>query len=174
MIPENIDEKDFKYALPQDDWFISRKREIEQFVNKCKIKAGLERYEIEVNYLLLFNIFIRIDERSDYYKYFHSKEEVMKMSLEKEVALTAYWITKYKPFCLKNVKQEEDFYFTYKCTISDVLATMLIVFFLCKREPTLKNFFTEKKINTLIYDLFNRDISKEAMIMYVESFVKIA
>ena len=173
MIPEKIDEKDFKYALPADEWFICRKREIEEFVKKCKNKAGLEGYEIEINYLLLSNVFIRIDERSDYYKYFHSKEEVMRMSLEKEVALTAYWITKYKPFCLKNVEQEEDFYYTYKCSISEVLATMLIVFFLCKRDASLKKYFTEKKINTLLYDLFNRDISKEAMIMYVESFVKI-
>ena len=172
MIPKEIDEKCFKYKLPPNDWLIIRKREMEDFVKQCKVKANLDKYEIKINYILLLNVFLRVDERSDYYKYFHSKDEVMNMSLEKELALTVYWITKYKPFCLKNVKQEEDFYLSYKCTISDVLAVMLIVFFLCKRDPNLKKFFTGKKIDTLIYDLFNRDISKEAMIMYVESFAK--
>ena len=174
MISENIDEKDFKYQLPSDEWLIKRKRELEKFVAICKEKANLNEYEIEINYLLLHNVFIRVDERADYFKYFHSETKSMTISQGKEAALEAYWIYKYKPFRLKSIAQEEEFYSLYKCTINEVIAAMLIIFFLCAEETKLKKYFNENKINTLIYDMFNRDISKEAMIMYVESFLPAA
>ena len=160
MIPGDINEEDFKYQLPPNEWFIEQKRKLENFIKICKEKANL--------------IFIRVDERTDYFRYFHSETESMTISQEKEIALDAYWICKYKPFRLKSVDQEEEFYSFYRCSINEVIATMLITFFLCKKNSKLKKYFNENKINTLIYDMFNRDISKEAMIMYVESFTPAA
>ena len=174
MIPGDINEEDFKYQLPPNEWFIEQKRKLENSIKICKEKANLNDYEIEINYLLLLNIFIRVDERTDYFRYFHSETESMTISQEKEIALDAYWICKYKPFRLKSVDQEEEFYSFYRCSINEVIATMLITFFLCKKNSKLKKYFNENKINTLIYDMFNRDISKEAMIMYVESFTPAA
>ena len=103
--------------------------------------------------------------------YFHSETDSMHMSLEKEIALEAYWISKYQPIRIKSIKEEEQFFFKYRVTISDVIAAMLIIAFLIDHDEKLDSFFDAKRINTLVYDIFNRDISKEAMIMYVESFV---
>ena len=118
------------------------------------------------------HIFVRIDERKDYFMYFHSEDDSMHMSLGKEIALEAYWISKYKPLRMKQIEDEVEFTKKFKVTISDVIAAMLIIAFLIDKDETLDDYFTEKKINTFIYDIFNRDISKEAMIMYVESFLR--
>lgn len=172
MKPYALEEKDFKYSLPNENWFVDCRRHMDEFVSKLMNKVDFENYEIETNYIALGNVFIRLDERADYFLYFHSTDEPMHMSCEKEVALIAYWVVKYKPFRVKTITREEDFYCEYKCSISDVIAAMLIVSYLCEKNSDFKDFFTAKKINTLIYDLHNRDISKESMIMYVESFVK--
>ncbi len=171
MKPSNLGDNEFQYTLPSDEWLIDRKREMEEFIEACKAKAGLTDYDIEINYLVLCNIFIRIDERTDYYQYFHSKEGVMNMSRDKGAALLAYWIVKYKPFRLKTMEQEERFFFHYKCTINDVIAAMVIVFYLYEKDSGVKKYFTEDKIELMFYDFYNRDISKEAMIMYVESYI---
>lgn len=171
MKPACIDEKDFRYCLPSNEWIIEYKRKIEDFITVSKVKADLADFDIEINYLMLCNIFIRIDERDDYFLYYHSKEEIMHMSCDKEIALLAFWIVKYKPFRIKTITEEERFYREYKCTINEMLAALLMVFYICDKVPSQKAYFTVKKINTLVYDLTNRDVSKEAMIMYVESFI---
>lgn len=170
MIPETITEKSFRYTLPKDAWFFKKLEEFTNFLDECKKKLEMENYEIEINHVLLFNIFVRIDERKDYFMYFHSEEDSMHMSLGKEIALEAYWISKYKPLRLKNFQDEIDFSIKFKSTINDVIAVMLIIGFLIDKNEKLDEFFTAKRIDTFIYDMFNRDISKEAMIMYVESF----
>lgn len=121
---------------------------------------------------MLCSVAIRVDERKDYYKYFHStKEATMKISRSKEIALLAYWIVKYKPFRIKSMGAEEEFYCTYRCSFNEVFAAMMIASFLVEVKVVQPDFFTANKLNTMLYDLFNRDISKEAMIMYVESFI---
>ena len=167
-----IAEEDFRYQLPEDEWLAKKIDEFEEFLEECKKKLELEKYEIEINHVLLINIFVRIDERKDYFMYFHSEDDSMHMSLGKEIALEAYWISKYKPLRMKRIDDEIDFTKKFKVTISDVVAAMLIIGFLIDKDITLDDYFTEKKINTFIYDIFNRDISKEAMIMYVESFLR--
>lgn len=171
MRPKEIDEKLFRYQLPSEEWLVDKYTEFEEFLVECKKKIEIEEYDIEINHVLLFNVFVRIDERKDYFMYFHSEEDTMHMSLGKEIALEAYWISKYKPFRIKSLKDEAEFVKKYKVSISDVIAVMLIIGFLIDKRDILDSYFTPKKINTLIYDLFNRDISKEAMIMYVESFL---
>lgn len=171
MIPEIIKEENFRYQLPNDDWLLKKTGEFEEILEECKKKLEIEDYEIEINYVLLLNVFVRIDERKDYFMYFHSEDDSMHMSLGKEIALEAYWFAKYQPLRIKDIEDEIEFTKRFKVTISNVLAAMLIIGFLIDKDKKLDAYFTAKKINTLIYDMFNRDISKEAMIMYVESFL---
>lgn len=171
MKPACISEEEFHYCLLTKEAVITSKREMDDFAQKVKKKLELDSYEIEVNYPLLLTIFIRVDERADYFMYFHSKEEVMHMSRRKEIALLAFWISKYKPFRLRTVEQEKQFFKYYRCSINEVMAVMLIIGYLCSEDEALKEFFTEKKLNTLIYDMFNRDISKEAIIMYMDAYL---
>lgn len=169
MRPACIDEKNFRYRLLSKQTVITNKREMVTFVSKVRKDLSLDAYNIEINYPLLCTIFIRVDERADYFMYFHSRERAMHMSRGKEIALLAFWITKYKPFRLETQEQESDFFRNYRCSINEVIAVMLMASYLCKKDVTLKTYFSEKRINTLIYDMFNRDLSKEALITYVES-----
>lgn len=171
MKPKEIDEELFRYQLPEEQWLLNKYTEFEEFLEECKKKIEIEEYDIEINYVLLLNVFVRIDERKDYFMYFHSDEDTMHMSLGKEIALEAYWISKYKPLRIKNLDHEIEFTKKYKVSVSDVIAAMLIIGFLIDKKYELDSYFTPKKIDTLIYDIFNRDMSKEAMIMYVESFL---
>ena len=55
---------------------------------------------------LISEIYKRIDQRADYYLYFHSDpEKPMKMSQAKEIALMAFWILKYKPCLCPQIKR---------------------------------------------------------------------
>ena len=172
MKPSSINENDFRYCLPEDEWLINKIVEFESFLTECKRILEIEEVEIEVNHVLMLNVFVRIDERKDYFMYFHSDNDSMHMSLGKEIALEAYWLSKYQPLRIKDFDEEIDFTKRFKVTVSDVVAALLIIAFLIEYKEELDVFFDEKRINTLIYDIFNRDISKEAMIMYVESFLK--
>ena len=173
MRSSSINQDDFIYFLPENEWLFKKIEEFEEFLPECQRILGIEELEIEVNHILLINVFVRIDERKDYFMYFHSvKDYSMRMSLGKEIALEAYWISKYQPIRLKNINDEIEFTISYRVTISDVIAALLIIAFLVDYDKELDVFFDAKRINTLIYDIFNRDISKEAMIMYVESFLK--
>lgn len=172
MLPKKIKENDFRYQFPSDEWLITYKRRIEEFINVCKnTMDDLGKLDIEINYLMLANIFIRINERADYFLYFHSRVDSMHMSCDKEVALLAFWIVKYKPFRIKGMSEEEQFYEDHGCSINEMLAALLMVFYICKKVPKMNKYFSEKKLRTLVYDLTNRDISKEALIMYVDSFI---
>lgn len=86
-----ISEEDFRYQLPSNEWLLNKYDEFEEFVRECKKKLEIEEYDIEINHILLFNIFVRIDERKDYFMYFHSEDDSMHMSLGKEIALEAYY-----------------------------------------------------------------------------------
>lgn len=128
MIPPTINEKDFRYRIPPIAELIAYKRKLEQLVGIYRERLGMEEYEVEINYPLLGSIVIRVDERKDYYKYFHSTEkEVMRMSRGKEIALFAYWIVKYKPFRVKGRAAAEDFYCAYKYSFNEIFAAMSII-----------------------------------------------
>ena len=173
MIPRTILESDFRYELPPDEELIAQKHQFEDNINQVIKKLNIPEYQVDLNYPLLGSIIVRVDERKDYYKYFHSSEDqIMRISRGKEVALAAYWIVKYKPLRIRGIEAEERFYREFKCSFNEVFAAMLIISFVEEVSDCYDGFFTDGKISTLIYDLYNRDISKEAMIMYVESFVK--
>lgn len=171
MISDSINENDFRYQIPSEADMIRKKRAIDDLVKSCCDRLEMD-VEVETNNCLLSNIIIRVDERKDYYQYFHSTENsVMKISRGKEIALLAYWIVKYKPFRIKDILQEEQFYLDYKCSFNEVFAASIIMSFIVEETDIDEDFFTPIKLGTMVYDLFNRDISKEAMIMFVEAFI---
>ena len=140
MRPESIAEEKFRYQLPEDEWLLKKVEEFEDFIKECKKKLEIEKYNIQINYVLLLNIFVRIDERKDYFMYFHSEDDSMHMSLGKEIALEAYWISKYKPLRITEIDNEVEFTKKYKVTINDVIAAMLIVGFLIDNDKKLDGY----------------------------------
>ena len=122
---------------------------------------------------IVCEIFKRIDQRADYYMYFHSDpKSPMKMSQTKETALMAFWILKYKPLSLPAYKANQLF-IEKNCTINEYFAVYCIASCACELSPRadILSCFTPKKINILVYNFMHRDISKEAMICYVDSLL---
>jgi len=124
---------------------------------------------------LVSDIFKRIHQRSDYYTYFHTKPnggQPMVMAETKHTALMAYWVIKYKPLSLPLVFAD-DLYQTKCCTINEYFAAFCI-FSLAKKYPRVgdvNTYFSPDNLNGIVYAFMHRDISKEAMILYVESLV---
>ena len=134
-------------------------------------KGFFEGYEYSIP--LIQEIYKRIDQRADYYLYFHSDpKRPMKMSQTKEVALMAFWILKYKPLFLP-LYRENNLFIQKNCTINEYFATFCIA--ACAKEISprddIVNYFSAKKIDILVYTFMHRDISKEAMICYVDSLL---
>ncbi|MDR1149408.1 MAG: hypothetical protein LBK66_12340 [Spirochaetaceae bacterium] len=153
-----------------------------QFLNEFKtlltdfnslFKGYFEGFEYSIP--LIQEIYRRIDQRADYYLYFHSNpESPMRMSQTKEVALMVFWILKYKPLSLPAHKANE--LFIHKnCTINEYFAIYCIISYAKKisSRSDIISYFCQKNIDVIVYSFMHRDISKEAMICYVDSLMNV-
>jgi hypothetical protein len=124
---------------------------------------------------LIYEIYRRIDQRADYYLYFHSDPKgPMKMSQTKEIALMVFWVLKYKPLSLPAHKA--DCLFIQKnCTINEYFAAYILFSYATKMSSRkdVEDYFCRKNNDILVYNFMHRDISKEAMIFYVDSLLNI-
>jgi hypothetical protein len=124
---------------------------------------------------LVSEIYKRIDQRADYYLYFHSDpEEPMEMSQAKEIALMAFWILKYKPLSLPANKANSLFH-RKNCTINEYFVAYCIASCAVELSPRedIIDYFSPPNNDVIVYNFMHRDISKEAMIFYVESLLNI-
>jgi len=177
MIPENIQEKDFRYRPVSPQYlYDSYNKYIEHFeLYKESMAKANEPYKSQIvtNVHILYQIIERIDERSDYYMYFHSSERhPMRMSQTKEIALFCYWLVKYKPLSFESMDDESHFFAENGCSINETYAAYALMSFIVGLNQDNERFFYDDSLVTLVYSLANRDISKEAFILYVESFIE--
>lgn len=128
--------------------------------------------EIRVNYPMLYRIVERIEQRRDYYLYFHSNHTyAMEMSEAKEAALFCYWFIKYKPLSFEGAMDEAQFFSDNSYTVNESYAAYFLSTFIIGLDEDNQKYFDEEAVSTLTYSLANREISKEALILYVESFI---
>lgn len=120
--------------------------------------------DVVVNPAIIGKICERIDQRKDYFMYYHSEEgNVMHMSHEKEIALWTYWVCKYKPVHFAKRSDDSLFFTLNGCTLSDAFAVYLMISVVCDNKPKRAKKFTPDRINDIFYDFTNRDFSKEAV-----------
>jgi len=96
------------------------------------------------------------------------------MSQAKEIALMAFWILKYKPLSLPGDKA--NFLFLRKnCTINEYFVAYCVASCAMELSPRkdIADYFSPANNDILVYNFMHRDISKEAMIFYVESLLNI-
>lgn len=172
MIPENIDEKDFRYTRVSNEdakeFYENFMDILESFMKFMDIKE-----DINVVRPVIGRICERVDQRKDYYLYYHSDEQtVMHMSHEKEVALWIYWICKYKPIHFKKITEEEKFFSENGCTLSDAFAVYMIICIVIVNDQSKADCFTDDRINDLYYEMANRDFSKEAIIARINDLLQ--
>ena len=120
---------------------------------------------------MLYRIIERVDQRRDYYLYFHSNHDhAMHMSQAKETALFCYWLIKYKPISFENGYEEFTFFSENGYTVNEFYAAFLLMSFITGLDEDNAKYFNETAISTLTYSLTNREISKEALILLCRIF----
>ena len=171
MIPIGFKEEDFFYNKLTPDQIYSFYDEFSELLDDFSRTVDQDA-EIEAVLPVITRICIRIDQRKDYYMYYHSENgRVMHMSHEKEMALWAYWVCKYKPIRFKNEIDEEIFFQQNGCTVSDAFASYIIISTVCANNDDRVSYFTSEIVEGLYYDLSNRDFSKEAIIDRVSDLI---
>ncbi len=119
---------------------------------------------IKINKKIVLEIINKVDQRKKYFKYFHDID----MSDFKEVALISFWYIKLKPIFVESDDAVYD-------TINEKLAFYFIIHTLTsllrKNELPLDKVENLNKVyvKEVIYSFVYRDISKEALILLVES-----
>lgn len=132
---------------------------------------GYCQNDIDVVATKVFQIVTKVDQRKKYFAYFHHLD----ISDFKELALYCFWIIKTQPlYCKKSdLSEDEEIEF-------ESLNEKFALYYLIKKLRSLANgnhntldkinhFFTKQYIYELIYSFTYRDISKEAMILLVET-----
>lgn len=150
---------------------------IEAFMEKSSLKDE----DIGWFLPLLIRIVDRVDQRSDYFTYFHSDIDdkgvlhVEKMSQYKQIALLCFWIIKYKPLRITDPEKEWAYYCKNHCTVNEVFAAYIFVSTVCA-----SGFLTKKQrdyyqspdyLADIFYKFMHHDISKEALIFSLCSLV---
>lgn len=175
MIPlRYITEEQFRYQPLSAEELYELAKKIEESVEKYKknLISVFGSIDIQINYPMLYRIFERIDQRRDYYLYFHSNHEhSMQMSQAKETALFSYWLIKYKPITCVEKFDEYNFFNNNGYTVNELFATFFLISFIIGLDEKNSQHFDLTTISTLTYSLSNREVSKEALILYVESFL---
>lgn len=144
-------------------------------------KSILSREEITVNDQLLLKTIIRIDQRSDYFTYFHSEVDdngnviVDRMSQYKQIALLCFWLIKYKPLRINDPLKELNYYNDNHCSVNEAFAAYIFISQIIsskKISRSQKKYYkSEEYIQDLFYKFMHHDISKEAMIFALCSVV---
>lgn len=171
MIPTCIAEEDFKYNQIDGQSVIEFYNKFMELLNDFSLTVNQEA-ELEVVVPIITRICERIDQRKDYYLYYHSTDEkIMHMSYEKEMALWAFWVSKYKPVRFCDIVDEELFFLDNGCTVSDAFACYIIISIVCANNTDKVKYFTQSIVKDMYYDLSNRDFSKEAIISKVNDLI---
>lgn len=125
---------------------------------------------IEINYtmntLALREVVERVYQRKDYFKRYHSG---MLMSEYKEIGLSMFWISKFKPFNITGHGYDDKIAFN----INEDFAMYYMLVALKNLADELKLTYDSEKLSGSLYDeiLYSmsfRDISKEALGIMVE------
>ena len=139
---------------------------IESFILNNKYNFN----NIHINEDIVMYIIAKVDQRRRYFKYFHGLD----MSEYKEVALICFWYIKLRPIYISAEIQSQQSLKAYDSINEKLAVYYLLSTYRCMLEE--KKLSTQqldslpkKYINELVYSFTYRDISKEALILLVES-----
>lgn len=122
-----------------------------------------DNYYIDENVISVIEI--KVEQRKEYFKKFHKS----KLTVFQEIALICFWIIKLHPISFLSISPDDSF----DKLINEKFSLYIIMSFFRKLLPKNSNkvsevFFPEY-MKELIYTFYYRDISKEAMIILVET-----
>jgi hypothetical protein len=178
MFSKNIKDEDFVYIDLPCEKVADEANKFQAILSKFLDKSRLVRNDIECNDSLIFKIIERLDQRKDYYRYFHSeisldKQDLREMSQVKETALLCYWIIKYKPIMIIDKYKREKYFQHHSCTVNEALAAYIFTAFIveCNGNCNKEYYTSAEYLREVFYSFMHEDISKEAFIFSLGSLV---
>jgi len=174
MIPKSIDPNSFHYQDPPAADFQHFLKVVQGMMDRLATALGLPKDAIAICVPILIEIARRLDQRKDYFHYFHSVNDIAVMDQSKNLALLAYWIIRYKPFSLVG-NYDEKCWSAKKCTINELAACYIVkaqVFTLVGAESA-KSYFSADMDKDLIHAFAHGDVTKESMTLLFESLEKV-
>jgi hypothetical protein len=136
-----------------------------------------------INKNVLYEILNKVEQRKEYFRIFHN----INISEFKQIALTVFWTLKLKPIFLKYNDELVENDYEIKDPVRDYVSIneafgiyMIIHGLRALKENSdnnssnkrISDFFTNDYIYELRYTFYYRDISKESMILLVETIAK--
>ncbi len=122
---------------------------------------SLKENDYFINEYNLIEVVERVSKRKFYYKVFHGIEHISEF---KEIALICFWICKLKPFVVLNQQSA-------LCASTNELFSIHLVICLleaCSKELETFHYPDKITIKNIIYALKYQDLTKEALIQYME------
>lgn len=162
--------EDFKYKPLEEDELKILWKKHKQIIEAFIEYNHYDNEKVFIDETAVMAIIAKVHQRGKYFEYFHG----LNMSECKEVALTSFWIIKLRPICAvsKEVNCEDIKVFN---AINEKLALYYIIITLQGMLETEQlpikqlNELPQKYIREIVYSFRYRDISKEALILLVES-----
>lgn len=165
-----MNNKSFRYAsLSQNELqkrWNQHKNIIEGFINDNSYETNY----LYVNEDAVVSVITKVDQRKEYFKFFHG----LNMSEYKEAALIAFWYIKLQPiklrseqFTHKGLKEYDAI--NEKLAVYCILRTLRIMLYKSNKPTDELDSLSKKYIKELIYTFTYRDISKEALILLMET-----
>jgi len=152
------------------------------FINNFRGIDNIERI-FGVDKKVLYEVLNKVDQRREYFRIFHN----IKISEFKQISLIVFWIIKLKPIFLKSndgfsvIDDHKSDLINDYVSINEAFGIYVIIS--CLRalvsnsnnnssDEKITSFFTEDYIYELRYTFYYRDVSKEALIILVETIAK--
>lgn len=153
-----------KYQLiPDEEVFKYLEEFEEQFGKFIRVSGYPDDIQYYVSRYDLIDIIIRVDKRKAYFYCFHG----MEINARKQAALYVYWILKFKPFKITDIR-----YLNKKNTNS--VNEAFAIYMICSILFSLNRFSSstashETFYQKLLYAFRFRDFSIEALMLLVEA-----
>ena len=150
------------------------RKEIDRFTRIAQAFIQSNDYDpkkIHIDESAVFQIISKVDQRKSYFKFFHQ----LNISDFKELALNCFWIIKLRPLWYDDSDSEEPQKLNFESLNDKFALYMLIKKFRAlantneELQNNINNLFSNQYMYELIYSFTYRDISKEAMILLVET-----
>lgn len=170
MVKESMSDNNFRYTPLTEgeykDLWQKHTDIIERFIKNNRYDPN----DLYVNEKTVLSVIAKVDQRKKYFQYFHGLD----MSEFKEVSLICFWYIKLKPICISNDSDSKRQSVGFEA-INEKLALYYLL-------STYRSMLNKQNLSTkvldnlpgeyikeILYSFEYRDISKEALILLVES-----
>lgn len=165
-----MNENTFRYVALSESLLQERWNKHKKIIEDFLLDNNYDPDKVFVNEKVVLSVITKVDQRQKYFKFFHGLE----MSEYKEAALVAFWYIKLRPIMIRSdviaeYLPEEYDSINEKLAVFFLLRTLRIMLIKRHRSEDELDALPKEYLRELVYTFTYRDISKEAIIMLIET-----